>query len=127
MGISRLDHANLRTRQLDRMIAWYTEILGFKQGWRPDFGFPGAWMYCGDDALVHLVHEDDAQPAGDNLSLEHVAFSATGKAEFAALLEKHGEKCKRVVVPGAGIEQFNIWDPDGNHLHIDFREDEAAD
>ena len=23
-------------------------------------------------------------------------------------------------VPGAGIVQFNIHDPDGNHLHIDF-------
>ena len=30
-------------------------------------------------------------------------------------------------VPDFPIVQVNIWDPDGNHIHIDFHADEAAD
>jgi hypothetical protein len=31
-----------------------------------------------------------------------------------------GERFRRVAVPGFPIVQINIWDPDGNHLHVDF-------
>ena len=58
MQIGKLDHVNLRTNQLDKMIDWYTNILGMRSGLRPDFQFPGAWMYGGDDASVHLVEVD---------------------------------------------------------------------
>jgi hypothetical protein len=27
-------------------------------------------------------------------------------------------------VPGLGIVQVNVWDPDGNHIHIDFQPSE---
>ncbi len=118
--ITRLDHANLRTTQLDVMIEWYTRVLGFKQGWRPNFPFPGAWMYIEDEPLVHLVDVDQPIPQSDNLSLEHVAFSAKGLKKFRAHLAEHDVRCDEIEVPGAGILQFNIWDPDGNHLHIDF-------
>ena len=118
--ITRLDHANIRTSNLAGMVAWYEKILGMRTGWRPDFPFGGAWIYVEDQALVHLVEVDEPIPASDNLALEHVAFSATGLKEFRAHLAAHDVPCREVVVPGAGIVQFNIHDPDGNHLHIDF-------
>ena len=116
-----LDHINVRTARLDDMTAWYTEVLGLTSGPRPDFAFPGAWLYAGDRALVHLV----AVPVpptdpGRDLKLEHGAFRATGYAAFKALLEGRGERIEIVKVPGFPIVQINIWDPDGNHLHIDF-------
>ena len=124
--ITRLDHANLRTTQLDVMVEWYERILGFTSGWRPPFPFPGAWIYAADQALVHLVTVEGDIPASDNLTLEHVAFSAHGIERFRAHLAAHGERCEEVRVPGTNILQFNIWDPDGNHLHIDFDVTEDA-
>lgn len=118
--ITRLDHANIRTNKLAEMVAWYEKILGMRVGWRPGFPFGGAWIYVEDQALVHLVEVEEEIPASDNLSLEHVAFSARGLKEFRAHLAAHGVACREVVVADAGIVQFNIHDPEGNHLHIDF-------
>lgn len=122
MPITRLDHVNLRTAQLDAMIAWYTDVLGLRLGARPDFGFPGAWLYAEDRAVVHLVAVPDPAGAGSEgaLKLEHFAFTATGAAEFAARIEASGTAFKRVEVAATGLVAFNLWDPDGNHIHVDF-------
>lgn len=119
MDIQRLDHANLRTAQLDVMVAWYRDVLGFEAGWRPEFPFGGAWLYRHGQPLVHLV---DVENTGknSNLTLEHVAFSAVGKESFRANLERLEVSYEEIAVPDTQIVQFNVWDPDGNHLHIDF-------
>ena len=44
--LKRLDHVNLRTANLDVMVAWYGRILGMHPGPRPGFSFPGAWLYA---------------------------------------------------------------------------------
>ena len=124
MPINAFDHVNLRTTQLEDMIAFYEDILGMTSGWRPDFPFPGAWLYLGDQALVHLVAVDgDPQAAGD-VTLEHFALRATGKAEFIALLEARGIRYDLVDSPVIPVIQINFWDPDGNHIHVDFSRDE---
>lgn len=123
MPLIRLDHANVRTAQLDKMIAWYENILGMKNGWRPGFPFPGAWMYIGDHPMVHLVHTDSDPGAGSevDLKLEHFAFQAEDEEAFVATLKANDEKFQRSEVLDAGIVQYNVWDPDGNHIHIDFK------
>jgi len=127
MEIKALDHVNLRTAQLDAMIAWYTDVLGLKQGARPNFASDGAWMYAGDAPFVHLVRVDDAAGVGSEvaLKLEHFAFSATGRAAFEARLQEHGTEYRTVPVDSIDIVQFNIWDPDGNHIHVDFAADDV--
>lgn len=119
--IERLDHINIRTARLDAMIAWYGDILGLVPGERPDFGFPGAWLYAGDQAVVHLVGvADPPTDPGTDLKLEHGAFSAKGFGRFTDKLKARGEQFGLAKVPGFPIVQVNVWDPDGNHLHIDF-------
>ncbi|MDG1117732.1 MAG: VOC family protein [Flavimaricola sp.] len=124
--IEDLDHINIRTSRLAEMIDWYDKVLGMKPGPRPDFSFPGAWLYAKDQAMVHVV-EVKAEPGSDpdDLKLEHGAFRATGFDEFIAKLDRMGEKYELTRVPTFPIVQVNIWDPDGNHLHIDFHADEA--
>ena len=70
MKINRLDHVNLRTMQLDTMIAWYVDVLGLQNGARPDFGFPGAWLYAGDAAVVHMSQVDGDAGAGSEAALK---------------------------------------------------------
>ena len=122
MSIVGLDHVNLRTTQLDEMIRWYTDVLGLKQGWRPHFPFPGAWLYAGDHAVVHLVDidTDPATGAEVDLKLEHFALRATDLGAFEARLAKQGAKMEKSELADAGIVQVNVWDPDGNHIHVDF-------
>jgi len=126
MGIERLDHLNIRTARLEEMIAWYGDVLGMHPGPRPDFGFRGAWLYAGEFALVHLV-EVEAEPGADpgDLKLEHGAFQATNMVGFIDKLKSVGQHFEIARISGFPIVQVNVWDPDGNHLHIDFHVDEA--
>ena len=126
--IERLDHINLRTGRLDRMVAWYRDVLEMEQGPRPNFDIPGVWMYANGQPLVHLVAVGaPPPPPSDDLSLEHGAFSAKGFRRFIDKLEERGERYRLAPVEDFGLIQVNIWDPDGNHLHIDFPLDEVGD
>lgn len=126
MQIRKLDHVNLRTTQLDAMIRWYTNILGLRKGYRPDFGFPGAWMYAGDTAVVHLVGIDGPEGTGSEveLKLEHFALTASGAAAFETRLKQTNTLYRRAVMEATRMVAFNIADPDGNHIHVDFSADE---
>ncbi len=125
MKIGKLDHVNVRTTQLEAMVEWYARVLGMTRGDRPNFPFPGAWMYAGDHAAVHLVGIDGDPATGSEtaLKLEHFAFSATDREGFDARLVEMGEPFKVDRVADFGITQYNVWDPDGNHIHIDFRDE----
>ena len=126
MEIGKLDHVNIRTTQLDAMIDWYTNILGMHSGHRPDFPFRGAWMYAGDVAAVHLVGIDDVPGAGSevDLRLEHFAFSATGGAKFEAKLQAMNVQYRRADIPEISLYQINLWEADGNQIHLDFPADD---
>lgn len=123
--LTALDHVNIRTADPDAMADWYERVLGLKRGWRPDFGFPGHWLYLGDHPVVHLVHSDDA-PGRTPLSLEHFAFRAKGMGAFVARLEELEIPYRRADIAGTDIAQFNIHDPMGNHIHVDFRAREES-
>ena len=70
----QLHHVNLRTTDLERTIAFYTEAIGLTNGWRPDFGFPRAWLYDGARPAVHVNLVSEAAQNADN-AIDHVAFA----------------------------------------------------
>lgn len=120
-----LDHVNVRTKNLGSLIRFYTEVLGLREGARPPLGFPGAWLYVGDAAVIHLVGvEEQPEPQGA-LRLEHFAFAASGLREFLAHLERCGVDYQEARQPGTGNVVLNLRDPDGNRLHVDFSADEV--
>ncbi|OAN84314.1 glyoxalase [Jannaschia sp. EhC01] len=123
--IERLDHVNLQTTQLAEMIAWYENFLHLKQGYRPNFPFDGAWMYAGAVPVVHLVEVKATPPKATDLALEHAAFAAKGLTEFLERLTAADVAFRLVRVPDIPLVQVNVWDPDGNHLHVDFHASEA--
>ena len=126
MKIGTLDHVNVRTAQLDAMIAWYGEMLGMTTGPRPGFDFPGAWLYADGHPAIHLVGVA-AAPGADagDLRIEHFALRARGLASLIDRVEAAGARYLMRLVPGFPICQVNLWDPDGNHIHIDFDSAEA--
>lgn len=123
----RFDHVNIRTANLDNMVAWYGDVLGLFPGLRPDFGFPGAWLYLGDLAVVHLVATQNQPQAGGDVTLEHAAFRATDMSGFLAKLKDRGIPYRLARLDDVQTVQVNIHDPDGNHLHIDFDLSELPD
>ena len=65
MSIGMLDHYNVSTRKLKETVQFYEDVLGFKNGPRPQFDFPGAWLYSGSQPVLHLndiAHTDRSSP-----------------------------------------------------------------
>jgi len=55
MEIDTIDHVNVETDDVDRSAKFYREVIGLKEGPRPDFDRPGFWMYAGDKPVVHII------------------------------------------------------------------------
>ncbi len=125
--IRRLDHVNVRTANLEGLVRFYSDALGLERGERPPLGFPGAWMYAGDQAVIHLVGVEAARQPEGALLLEHFAFSASGLDEFLARLTRLGVEFEQSRQAGTGNVVINLRDPDGNRLHVDFTASEAGD
>jgi catechol 2,3-dioxygenase-like lactoylglutathione lyase family enzyme len=125
MQIGELEHVNLRTPDLQRLVGWYERVLGLKSGDKPKLSFPFAWLYSGAKPTVHVVEVKSVKPI-DNPTLEHFSFSAKGLSSFLEILQRENVAFEVIQVPGVNI-QVNIHDPDGNHIHIDFEDAEAAD
>lgn len=125
MQIGELEHVNLRTTDLDRLIGWYERVLGLKNGDRPKLNLRFAWLYSGSKPTVHVVEVKNIKPI-ENPTLEHFSFSAKGLKSFLDTLKRENVTFNVIQVPGVNI-QVNISDPDGNHIHIDFDNAEAKD
>ena len=126
MTLKYLDHVNIRTARLTEMTAFYRDVLGLAVGARPPFAIGGTWLYCGEQAAVHLV-EVEKTPDGTAPRIEHFAFRADGLDDFLALLGDRGIEPEISIVPEWGIRQVNIFDPEGNHIEIAFGPEEAAE
>jgi catechol 2,3-dioxygenase-like lactoylglutathione lyase family enzyme len=124
--LDTLDHVNIRTGRLTELRRFYSEALGMKDGPRPPFSFGGAWLYVGEQAAVHLV-EIGKSPEERTPRIEHFAFRASDLADFLARLRKLGIGYGISLVPGSGNRQVNVFDPDGNHIEIQFDASEDAD
>jgi catechol 2,3-dioxygenase-like lactoylglutathione lyase family enzyme len=123
--LKKLTHVNIHTANVERLVEWYDRVLGMPAGERPPFPFPGAWLYCGSDAVVHLVGVDKLPPNEEMLRLEHFAFDAVGLKEFLARLDREKVPYDGRKVQGVEGVQINVRDPDGNHIHVDFHGEET--
>jgi catechol 2,3-dioxygenase-like lactoylglutathione lyase family enzyme len=107
------------------LVRFYAEVLGLRAGERPPLGFPGAWLYAGDQPVIHLVGVEPPPAPQGALRLEHFAFTATGLSEFLARLTHLGIEHRQSRQAGTGNVVINLHDPDGNRLHVDFAAAEA--
>lgn len=119
MKIKRLDHVNLYTSNLAQMVEWYDRVLEIKSGPRPNFPFPGAWLYVAGDPVVHMS-QVEKERASVEPRIEHFAFQAEGLKKLVDRLNQFGIEHSVDEVPGLPITQVNLADFDGNHIHIDF-------
>lgn len=129
MPLIAFDHVNIRTVNLERMVAWYEDVLGLRSGPRPAFPVPGAWLYLAETCVIHLI-EADPPPTlyseGESLRMEHMAFRAEDMDAFVSKLEERGIAYKLFPFEALDIVLVFLRDPDGNRIHVDFPADEKA-
>jgi len=122
MPLLALDHVNLRTANLAKMLEFYRDALGLEPGARPAFDFGGAWLYCEGHAVVHLVEVAEQPTPNGELRLEHFAFVARDFEAVERRLAATGVHYRASRQRQTGTAQLHVFDPDGNRIHIDFPE-----
>ncbi len=127
MTIAGLDHFTILTTDLEDTVAFYAEILELRAGPRPDFDFPGAWLYCGGSPLLHVVQRK--APSAHGGVIDHVAFRATGLATFLAKLTTRAIPYELRRLP-AGDDGHGVWqaffdDPNGARIEVNFDASES--
>ena len=63
MATSGLNHFTILTDDVPGTVRFYSDLLGLHEGERPPLGFPGAWLYAGDQPVLHIVGGPRLQPA----------------------------------------------------------------
>jgi len=122
MSVGLLDHFNIRTRKLAETVQFYEDILGLNKGDRPNFAFPGAWMYSEGKAVVHLVDisRTDEPQKPDSGVVHHVAFASRDFAGMKQRLQSKAMPFDSRQVPGGELWQIFVNDPNGVMIELNY-------
>jgi len=126
MPIQRMDHFTVLTTDAIATAEFYGSVLGLEPGPRPNFAFPGVWLYRGGKPILHVVEKDEI-PAGSGV-LDHIAFWGTDLAGLVAGLKARGidYDLRRAPEggPATGVWQLFFHDPNGARVEIDLAANE---
>ncbi len=119
MAVSGMNHFTILTDDVEGTASFYHDLLGLVAGARPDLGFPGAWLYAGQHAILHVVGGRPREQLKPGV-IDHMAFSASGLPATLAQLDARGLKyaCRQQV--GSGVWQVFFFDPNGARVELDF-------
>ncbi len=121
-----MNHFTVIAEDQKKTLDFYTGLLGLQVGYRPDLGFPGAWLYGeGPQALVHLYF-DRPVPAQRAGVIDHMAFTARDLRAVKARFDESGTKYELRQQAGAGTWQLFCHDPNGAKVELDFDASEKA-
>jgi len=140
-----LNHFSIRSLEIDKTVAFYSQVLDLKKGPRPDFPFPGVWLYSGADndynnAVLHLIAIDKNDPEGlkkylgerDFTSLQgsgaidHIAFLAAGLGAMLKKLKTLAVPYRERTVPILKLHQIFLDDPNGIVIELNYPAAEKA-
>lgn len=122
MNVGVLDHYNVSTRKLPETIKFYEDVLGFKNGPRPPFNFPGAWLYSGEQPVLHLndISGTDRAQREDSGVIDHVAFVSRGFEAAKQHLTGKGITYRVNQVPNSTRWQIFFKDPNNVEIELNF-------
>jgi glyoxylase I family protein len=122
----RIDHVEIAPSDLERSIAFYSDVLGFELKERIPIGSPVlkqvVYLGLGDTTLELLDYADPA-PRDDSIRVGYrlMALEVDDMAESLAFLAERGvEPSQPAMDVGGGSWRAEIMDPDG--LSIELRQ-----
>lgn len=123
MTIEGMNHFTVLSSDLEKSKAFYIDILGFQEGYRPPFAFPGAWLYAGNQVILHIM-ASRPMPANAAGVIDHMAFTASNLQSVVETLKQHGIPYELHRLKGLENWQLFCHDPDGAKVELDFPADE---
>ncbi|MBL8381512.1 MAG: VOC family protein [Burkholderiales bacterium] len=127
MAIRGMNHFTILTDDVEATREFYCSLLDLTVGWRPNFNFPGLWLYAGGAPILHVI---GGRPRGELQAgvIDHMAFSATDLAGTVRLLRERGiaYDLRRLANSADGQWQLFFHDPNGAKVEFDFDAAEPA-
>ena len=134
MSLKTFEHVLILADDLKKTKEFYVDLLGLKDGYRPDFPFPGHWLYLNEDdkaACIHLAmrKQGDGQDyyigkkvdaKSGSGAIDHVAFNADDIEGMKSKLDKISMEYTHRKVPDFPLEQIFIMDPDGVKVELNY-------
>ncbi len=134
MSIEKLDHYSIRTKDVESTSRFYTEVMGLEVGPRPNFPFPGVWLYQGRSAVVHVIGIDPDDPSGlhDFLgdkgvekqsgtgAIDHIAFASSDLGAMRERFQAAKVPFRERTVPTLNLHQVFLEDPNGVTIELNF-------
>ncbi len=113
-------HVSFIVADTKRALRFYCNVLGLEiNHHRPDLGYPGVWLDCGDDQQIHLLELPNPDPVTGRPEHggrdRHAAFAIDKLDVLSASLEAAGIKFTR---SKSGRQALFCRDPDGNALEF---------
>ena len=131
MKIEGFLHFNIRCSEADlpAIEKFYGDVMGLKQGPRPNFMNAGMWLYDGDNPILHVgarFPQGSFVKDKHNGTFDHIAFHTSGAVEFRKKLKGLGVEFEEQNIKGAGYQVF-LYDPVGTKLEFNFLKENVPD
>ena len=119
MSVDLLYHLMILTKDVEETSEFLEIALGFTDGYTPEVDFPLAWLYCGEQPVIHVVGKESPGDTGGG-RIDHVAFNCSDYPGVKARLDACGATQKEQTQPNVGVHQIFVEIPEGVWLELIF-------
>ena len=119
MPVDLLHHFTILTKDVEETSEFLKTALGFTDGYTPEVDFPLAWLYCGEQPVIHVVGKGSPGDTGGG-RIDHVAFNCSDYPGVKARLDACGATQKEQTQPKIGVHQIFVEIPEGVWLELIF-------
>lgn len=132
MPLNLMEHYLVLSDDMELTRDFYIDVLGLQDGFRPELGFPGYWLYLDKIPVLHIAEWLSYTAHSEKLGIpvttrahgtgafDHIAFNGTKPEDMVKLLESHNIAHERNDVPHARLVQFFLNDPNGVKIELNF-------
>ena len=122
MSVGMLDHYNVSTSKLNETVHFYEDVMGFTNGPRPPFNFPGAWLYSAGHPVLHLndISQTGKQQRPDSGVIDHIAFGSHGFEAMKRHLADKSVPYRVNQVPNSARWQIFLRHPNNVEIELNF-------
>lgn len=116
--LESVNHIARETDDVERSRRFYRDVLGFREVWRPDFDFEGAWLF-NYGVMIHIIKgAPRVLPSEISTRADHVALHTSDIEAVERILQELDIPYKKNYVPKTNVTQVFFHDPDGNHIEV---------
>lgn len=119
-SLEGFDHVAIAVRDVERSVAWYTDVLGLERRFEDEWGSYPAAVCAGDACLAIFPVEGEGKPppGHDTITMRHFAFRVD-RANFERAQETFRERGIDFSFSDHGVSHsVYISDPDGHRIEI---------